>query len=519
MSKREGVNSRTIIPRRRNTLSTIALNIISIHSGRAVKRVVLGEGSAGHLVISSQAIAVVSLTHFDNCLALKSKSVSHPSPSVHILHPTTLSPLCATITSLPADSRTLLPVVALSGRLLAYATADHPVRPGPDGLGGVITASISARARHSISNGTIGQIAQTRSTSDSSQGALLSSAVEIGGGVARGVWAGLKMGARAANQARNARLARSAPSEASGALADVEVEDDVESESRSLDQSSVLDEPMSSTNHRTGGGGEWIKIVDLQPRSARRGRVPPFDSLNNAPLCAGEKRRQLIEPEVIAHFRSPPGRSVAPLPADPRHRSRQIRLTSQAVTYLSFNADGTQLLVATKDGRAPHIFEIHPVGPTPRAHPAEPLGQVWHLYELRRGNTPGTVCEVTWSNDGRWVGIGTGKGTIRKSETMFYFWPSSWQMLSLSIPLVGQSQLRAMLPSDTSILSICPRFRPLSPPQLVCDGPTSPRLRTPATQLRMQGLAVSHLRIFGRIPYAKARSVKMSPYFARRPLR
>jgi len=317
--------------------------------------------------------------------------VSHPTPAIHILHPSTLNPMNPAIAPLPVDQTTSLPVMALSGRLLAFATSAAPGRPGPEGVGSLVTARSTTRTRPSSSGEVATNGSIPRSNNDRSQGALLSSAVEIGGGVARGVWAGIKMGARAANQARNSRLARSAPAEASGSLADEE-RDDGDAESRSLEGSSVLEEPITSPAEASG---EWVQVVDLAPRrKAAEG------------IHTG--------PDVIAHFRTPRGRPNIPLQSHLHHpQSPAQSRIDQTVSFLSFNATGTQLLVAPADGRVQHIFEINPHGAAGRG-PATVNGEVWHLYELCRGNTSGSVCEVNWSKDGRWVGVCTGKGTIRE---------------------------------------------------------------------------------------------------------
>lgn len=322
------------------------------------------------------------------------QATSLPSPSLHILHPLTLDPLRPPLSSLSLSADRSLPMYALSGRLLAFTVPSPPARPGASGLGSVITADSTSTLLSNVTSGSLTSPSTSRSGTDGSQGAILSSAVEIGGGVARGVWAGLKRGARAANQARNNRLARSAPAD-SGTLADDE--DGAEStatESRSLGESSVLEDPVPSTSGTSGG--EWIKIIDLGPRST---------------LEAGP----VVDPQAIAHFRLPAARSVTPITADiEANRSPHSHRAPHEVSCLSFNTLGTQLLASPADGRVSHVFEIHPAGPGLTSSRSEVSGQVWHLYELRRGNTVGRVCDVSWSKDGRWVSIATGKGTIRE---------------------------------------------------------------------------------------------------------
>ena len=333
------------------------------------------------------------------------QAVSHPSPTIHILHPRTLEKLHPSITSLPTSTPGSVPTYALSGRLLAFATTEAPPRPGSDGLGTLVTAQSSNR--RSSSSSLASRSASTRATPQS-QGDILTSAVEIGGGVARGVWAGIKMGARAANKARAGRLAQSAPMESSGVLAD---DDDHSENSNPGSPTESLEALGESLNAAPGaGGGKWIKIVDLGFGS-RRAAMAGSKTHSSAPTS---------ELRVIAHFRLPPSRSLAPLPPDTdlSRRTSPPLTRSQPIAVLSFNNNGTQLLAAREDGKVQYIFEIHPAGLSSQRLGA--AGEVWHLYELRRGTTVGRVCEVSWSKDGRWVGVGTGKGTIRKSS-LFVF--------------------------------------------------------------------------------------------------
>ncbi len=44
----------------------------------------------------------------------------------------------------------------------------------------------------------------------------------------------------------------------------------------------------------------------------------------------------------------------------------------------------------------------------PSFHP-----NVWHLYDLGRGMTRAKVESLVWAHDGRWLGVGTGAGTLR----------------------------------------------------------------------------------------------------------
>lgn len=199
------------------------------------------------------------------------------------------------------------------------------------------------------------------------------------------------MGAQAASRATNGRLATSAPTHGSMGFATLDTPaGDEETESRSLDDSSsVLDEavetgrsPSSPETRQTGiRGGEWIKVVDLQ---------------------AGAK------PRTIAHFKLPHTRPYTSL--ESRSRRRSDAGHSDYISHLAFSPDGIRLFAAPADGRSFHLLDIHPASPAGSASE----GEVWHMYELRRGNSAAAVSEVQWSQDGRWVGVATGRGTVRE---------------------------------------------------------------------------------------------------------
>jgi hypothetical protein len=189
-------------------------------------------------------------------------------------------------------------------------------------------------------------------------------------------------------------MAISAPANSTLALEEGEVE------SRSLDESSLLDEsttsidppapsasPLRSTDSssRIKSGGEWIKIIDISSPNMR----------------------------TVAHFKLPPSRTSG-VPSVAARTRRFSEAGHSPVSHLSFSPDGTTLFAAPADGRSFHLFDIHP-HVNPNAQSREQVqGEVWHLYELRRGNTASEVVEVKWSKDGRWIGVATGRGTVRK---------------------------------------------------------------------------------------------------------
>ena len=293
-----------------------------------------------------------------------------------------------------------MPIFDLSGRLLSVACNEAPELPGPDGLGSIVTATTSLRTRPNPRRPSHSKVTSSR---NDPQKDYISSAIDIGGGVARGVWAGIQAGARAANHARTTRLARSAPTDGSGSLNEsAGGEDDLENESepRSLDGPSYFED---RTPFPSAVGGEWIKIIDLFPRKAPA-------TIDNLAESSSEAARS--KSELVAHFRLP---ARAPTTGAFTHDERQtFRPRYLTASVLAFSPCGTRLLVAQADGRSAHIFDIRPAGTKRSAVRGHCKGQVWHLYELRRGTTIASVRMVNWSADGRWVGVATGRGTTRR---------------------------------------------------------------------------------------------------------
>ncbi len=280
------------------------------------------------------------------------------------------------MTNLPPSPHTHLPVFSLSGRLLAYATNMTSLYPGPDGLGSVVTAHSSPRPRSTRSHPSDND-SYVPPTGDA-QTALLSSAVGIGSGVARGVWAGIKMGARVAGRAGSGRMARSAP--ADGRSLDEEIEEEEVSE-----EGYPLDDTVSQSSKQQG---EWVRIIDLFPLYS-------------------------TTPRLIAHFRLPSNRFSI---SQTHPSSKDQRERVECISHLSFSPDGITLFAAS-DGKVFHLLEVHPAGPSAVDDRRECRGEVWQTYELRRGHTGARVYDVVWDKSGRFVGVGTGRGTVRKSDT------------------------------------------------------------------------------------------------------
>ncbi|KAG8218093.1 hypothetical protein J3R82DRAFT_3608 [Butyriboletus roseoflavus] len=123
----------------------------------------------------------------------------------------------------------------------------------------------------------------------------------------------------------------------------------------------------------------------------------------------------------------------------------------QPISHLTFTRDGNALLVGPKDGQVVRVFQLRrcthvlrglsggvasgcnvggggngkegnnaiagaglgsvPVPSwTPPPSPEEDAP--WHVYSLRRGRTSAIIQDMEVSPDGRWVAVGTGKGTV-----------------------------------------------------------------------------------------------------------
>ena len=63
------------------------------------------------------------------------------------------------------------------------------------------------------------------------------------------------------------------------------------------------------------------------------------------------------------------------------------------------------LVTADRPGHNFHLFRVvaHPLGSA--------FAAVHHLYTLYRGDTPGSVQDITFSPDSRWVSVSTLRGT------------------------------------------------------------------------------------------------------------
>jgi len=152
--------------------------------------------------------------------------------------------------------------------------------------------------------------------------------------------------------------------------------------------------------------GSYVKVLDLGPL---------VNSLASS------------HPQVIAEF---------------------VAVKRQPISHLTFTHDGNAILVGPKDGQVVRVFQLRRRAhvlrglsggaeggcnlggggngkerknagpgsvPAPSWTPHSPgleEDAPWHVYNLRRGRTSAVIQDMEVSPDGRWVAVGTGKGTV-----------------------------------------------------------------------------------------------------------
>eukprot|EP00094_Tigriopus_californicus_P011925 TCALIF_11520-PA protein Name:"Similar to rudhira Breast carcinoma-amplified sequence 3 homolog (Drosophila melanogaster)" AED:0.12 eAED:0.12 QI:210/0.88/0.7/1/0.77/0.6/10/0/1394 len=78
---------------------------------------------------------------------------------------------------------------------------------------------------------------------------------------------------------------------------------------------------------------------------------------------------------------------------------------NKAIVSMQFDSSGSLLLTCDKNGNYFNLFRLVP-------HPAGSCySAVHHLYSLYRGDTPGSVQDIAFSSDSRWVAVSTLRGT------------------------------------------------------------------------------------------------------------
>ncbi|GAA5998121.1 hypothetical protein JCM5350_006679 [Sporobolomyces pararoseus] len=333
--------------------------------------------------------------------------VSTSSPlALHVLstpslQPTPFSPITDLVPS-PFDGA---PVFSLGsgGRLLAYATTRaiptsrldrSPAKPG---AGLLAHSGLFDTESSSPGQSTSEFFARSQGGGG---GTLMSEAGQVGEQVARKVSEGVMSGVKAIGEvgmnywltkstngrdqgvdatARDAKLSKSAPVSSVAGFG------------RRLSVPTSLSRPTSSS-----------QSPSINPTSSSvAGTVIVVDLASSAAVArTNRSNRKSAAPspflKIISHFR-------------PYHLP---------VALLSFSPSSTSILTASTPAHSFDIFELHPSSPigvsalrsVPSSSDAN-SGKVWHRYRLQRGYTSARATSVTWAADGRFVAVGTGKGT------------------------------------------------------------------------------------------------------------
>lgn len=288
-----------------------------------------------------------------------------------------------------------LPVFALSGRLLAFASPHSPTDPS-SGLDphSVHTAGVF---RQSVTPGDVGQ-----------------AALRVGGTVLSGVKA---LGGFAFNVAKNKAFGDSTPSNSrspalqtgstdgrsgSGVSALFKPTQDIRrqrsaSPTEATEATTMMQSVLTALPSLPGSSdstSRHITIIDLLPLLTSTGRNP--------------------EPEVVTEVIVP---------------------RSQPISKLSFSNDGTRLAVSSKDGHTVKVYDVRPTskavrrvltgpGNGPDSGYADDLRSLIHaglhtgqdspahVYDLQRGRTSAVIENISWHDDVRWVAVGSRKRTV-----------------------------------------------------------------------------------------------------------
>ncbi|GAA5911452.1 uncharacterized protein JCM6883_005761 [Sporobolomyces salmoneus] len=383
-------------------------------------------------------------------------STSNPL-ALHVLSVSSLEPIpCSPLTDLVPSSFDGSPVFSLGsgGRLLAYATDRaipssrldrSPAKPGAgllahSGLFDTESATPTQSATEFLTR------------SQGSGTTLMNEAGQVGEQVARKVSEGVMSGVKAIGEVgmsywmskstngnggqsssrRESTLSKSAPANTVAGFG--RRFSTTNAFSPSANSSTALD----STTSAVAG---TVIVIDLvasssssaSTRAARSGRTPSASSV-----------------KVISHFRP------YPLP----------------LALVSFSPSSTSLLTASTPSHHFDIFELHPSNPignsallsVPSSSDSN-SGKVWHRYRLQRGYTSARATSATWSDDGRFVAVGTGKGTAHvyaiqpmggTPSLESHFDPKVKNLNDLPPLSVNLSSIARVRPSSTTLEDISP---------------------------------------------------------------
>ncbi|GAA5878655.1 hypothetical protein JCM16303_002159 [Sporobolomyces ruberrimus] len=177
-----------------------------------------------------------------------------------------------------------------------------------------------------------------------------------------------------------------------------------------------------------------------QDGSVATGRDPKLSKSAPAQTVAGFGRRRSVPSStatppdslysavagtvIVVDLASTPAVPRSGRPHRPSSPSPSLRTIAHFRPYhlplalISFSPSSTSLLTSSTSAHSFDIFELHPSCPigtsalrcVPSSSDAN-SGKVWHRYRLQRGYTTARATSATWSDDGRFVAVGTGKGT------------------------------------------------------------------------------------------------------------
>lgn len=137
-----------------------------------------------------------------------------------------------------------------------------------------------------------------------------------------------------------------------------------------------------------------------------------------------------------------------------------FRPYSHPIALLSLSPSSSSILTSSTYG---HSFEVFEFKPAVRATIATKgdvnSGKVWHRYRLHRGLTAARAVGAEWAEDGRFVGVGTGKGTTRELLTTC---SRSLQYLLTLFP----RQMSSLSSLSEASLTLTPTSPPRSPTRL-----------------------------------------------------
>ena len=328
------------------------------------------------------------------------------------------------------------PIYSLSHRLLAFAS--HPPRSdSPHG-----TTALQPRAHVRPSSTPFGI----------SQADLGSAAIKVGGTVLSGM---KSLGGIAYNAAAEYARSRSGMSTVTPASPGVHEDPawrllSTQGGQRASVMSGVSNLFFSRSAPAASGGNHDHEQARGHGQGHLQGAATAGDATPSSDV--GDGRDALLAPNTSASGSYVKVLDLGPLvnsqtSSHPQVITEFVAAKHQPISHLAFTHDGNTLLVGPKDGQVVRVFQLRRrahvlrgvgggaghgsgsgkggkntgagagLGSVPvsnwTAPPPSPEEDVpWHVYSLRRGRTSAVIQHMEVSPDGRWVAVGTLKGTV-----------------------------------------------------------------------------------------------------------